>query len=638
MSLLKTLSKKKRDALTERIKAELTEAQEYYEETIEPEIIRRARIYDAAKSFYRELFPRLSKKSEARSFDVRNVIEWMLPDMMKAFFADDSVVTVSAKSDEDWQRAVKTRKLLNHQLQVLNRGFTVFSDWLEEALYLNIGAVKLYWERTAKAQQRELFMSRENLAMLTVDPDVEIRKVTETETDDIVHVVYVQRSYLKNQPVLENVPISELRWTPWAKTLGADVPMIAQHIPVTVDLLRRREKAGVYENVEQAIKDAPAAEYTEFELERNPKLHDETAYEEAAKRLHIDEVYLSSDIDGDGVMEPIVATMCNGMLIRLDKNRNGRHPFFWLSTYKDPYKVFGDTCFADIIGEWQHFKTAIFRQISVNLSLNNDPRTFINGNSINHDDLLKDKQWVRVNGNPRECVFPQPVQPLAQWTMPFLEIIERHIEQLSGRSRIMRGQGEGAKTDTATGMQLLFDAGDAKLNAIIRRFAETDGGVVDMMRHLIKLNTLYGDQRQVVRLLNEPIEVTMDDLEGNFDLVVHAGVGIGEKEQRFRALQIYLAQIFPMALQLQQATPQHYAKAGKELLKISGMESPDDYFIPEQEGMMPGVPGFPGVQQNIPTAQAGGAGGDLSGLPPEVAGRLGGGAYPIAQTQELRPR
>ncbi len=635
MSLLDKLNKKKQAKLLDRIRAELELADDHFQSVIMPQIITRQKIYRAALDLYQDMFPRLSKQSKARSFDVRNVVEWIMPAFMKAFFSEnDSVVSIAAESDEDWQKAIKTKKLLGHQILVENKGFSVFEKWIEEALVLNLGVIKCYWERTAKALDRELYIDINNLEELRADPNVEIKEIIPTDSEDIVRVIYVRREFLKNQPILENVPVSELRWTPWAKSLGEDCPMIAHHVPVTVDMLKRRERAGVYRNIDKALKNAEDASFNELDLLQNPSLQDVQYYEDGNRMVHIDEVYMFSDIDGDGVMEPIVATVCGNTLIRLDENPNKRHPFFWLSTYRDPYKVFGEDSLAEIIGEFQHFKTAMFRQISVNLSINNSPRKFVNGNAINIDDLIKDKEWVRVTGNPREAVYPMPTQPLAPWTMTFLEVLERHIEQLSGRSRVMRGMIEGAKADTAHGMQLLFDAGNAKLNSIVRKFAECDGGVIDMLRYMIKLNSLYMDQKKVVRLINDTLDVSMDDLDGKYDLVVNSGVGVSDKEMQTQALQLYVAKIFPQALELGVADARHYVKAGKALLKLAGLEDSDSYFVNEEEVMPIGA--IPNNAGGTPSALPNSKG--LESLPPEIAGALGGGADPLPKEIRMQPR
>ncbi|HCR38723.1 MAG TPA: hypothetical protein DIV80_04540 [Synergistaceae bacterium] len=334
--------------------------------------------------------------------------------------------------------------------------------------------------------------------------------------------------------------------------------------------------------------------------------------EEAARVAIIYEEYVKTDIDSDGRLEDVVATRCGNHLLRAEVNPDGRHPFFYASAYTDPYKVWAEVSNAEIIGQYQHLKTSMIRQIAVNLALNNDPRLFIDSNRVNLDDLNQDRQWVRVNGDPRSIVYPLPIQPIAGWTMPFFEYLEGQIEQLSGRARITRGIVKGGKSDTATGMQLLFDAADAKLEGTIRSFAEGEGGFVEEFRHILSMNQRYLDQPQVIRLLNEPMEITLDDLNGNFDLVVNSGIGTGDRDQRLQAMTNYLMNIAPVGMQFGKVSPEQWARGAEELLKLSGIENTKDFITVEGMPMLPGQMPMPGGGVPI-----GGGGPSLGGTMPQ---------------------
>jgi hypothetical protein len=523
----------------------------------------------------------------------------MIPHMMRAFFSDNNIVAIQASSEEDYQSAKKAKKLIQYQITQQNYGYTRFRSFMEEAMAINFGAHKCYWSRDVDRKREIINVDHEKVLTLTSDPFITILEIKPlNDGSDLFHVSYEINRYKKNQPVIESVPLSELRWSPHARTLGRDVPFVAHRVPMTVDQLRRRADSGMYDSaaVERAISELEDPEWDDFELERNPALGDvRNDIEDAARVTIVYECYIKTDIDGDGRLEDVVASLCGTNLLRAEVNPDGRHPFFYASAYTDPYKVWAETSLSEIIGQYQHMKTSMIRQIAVNLALNNDPRIFVDESRINLDDLQKEAQWVRCNGNPHDATYPMPVQPIAGWTMPFFEYIETQIEQLSGRSRITRGVVKGSKSDTATGMQLLFGAADAKLEGLIRSFAEGEGGFVEEFRHILSMNQRYLDQKQVIRLMNEPMEVTPDDLRRNFDLVVNAGVGTGDRDQRLRALTTYMTQIAPMGMQMGVVQPHQWAQAAQDLLKLTGIENVNDYItVPEQmQQMMPQGGGVP---------------------------------------------
>lgn len=642
-NLVKSIPKKILEKLEARLQYEKERSDAYFSSTIEPDLKRRWQIYNADEAYYNTLFPRLSKKSKIVSYDVRNVVDWMMPHIMRSFFSSRSIVSISAESEEDFIRGVKTKKLIHYQATRKNPGFTIFRKAFEDAMAMNLGILKLVWERTYKREKITGIYSRDLVAELANDDSITILKVGEVDAEDLAEVTYEQKSLYQNYPKYENVICTRLRWSPEATSIGQEVPYIAQIRYVTVDHLRRQETNKIYVGIEKLVTEqaeAGALQFTPLEIEMNPELGNyKQNVEEAARLIELRECYLKTDIDGDGLLENVIVTTAGEKIIRIEENHEDRHPFFVLQAYTDTSKFWSDICLSEIIGQLQHMKVAINRQISVNLAMNNDPKVYVNASAVNQDDLLAERQHVRTNGNPRDAAYPQPVIPIAGWTMPYMEFIEGQIEQLSGRTRLSRGIAKGAKADTATGMQLLFDAGDAKLNYIIRNFADAEGGIVEMFRHQIALNNRYVDEAQAVRLLNEKFDVYPDDIKGEFDLVVDTAVGSGETEKRAQALQLYLTNIFPAGMQLKTVTPKNWVNATRELLELAGLENVSDYVpeVMEQNPQMPGVmpngssqlepgqPGGPGAQA-IPGDLGGEGGLDLSDMPPEMAGILGGGA------------
>jgi hypothetical protein len=90
---------------------------------------------------------------------------------------------------------------------------------------------------------------------------------------------------------------------------------------------------------------------------------------------------------------------------------------------------------------------------------------------------------------------------------------------------------------------------------------------------------MYVDQTQVVRLNNTFLEVTPEDLQGEFDIDVNTEAGIGKKKQNIQNLQFYLSAIAPMGMQIGAVTPANWAKAAQKLLFESGIRDPQEYVL-----------------------------------------------------------
>ena len=173
--------------------------------------------------------------------------------------------------------------------------------------------------------------------------------------------------------------------------------------------------------------------------------------------------------------------------------------------------------------------------------------------------------------------FPFPPAQMAGWTMPLFEYFEGTLEQWTGRTRYNQGTDSSSLNKTATGISLLQQASAQRIDYIIRVFAET--GIGEIMRFLIELNQRYIDQPQVIRLQNQMLQISPDDLDGEFDIDVNTEAGVGKKHQMIQNMQLYLSAIAPTGLQIGAITPGEWAKAAQKLLTYSGVRDPESYVL-----------------------------------------------------------
>ena len=161
--------------------------------------------------------------------------------------------------------------------------------------------------------------------------------------------------------------------------------------------------------------------------------------------------------------------------------------------------------------------------------------------------------------------------------MNFFEYLEGALEQWTGRTRYNQGTDSSSLNKTATGISLLQQASEQRIDYIVRVFAET--GMKELLRFFIKLNQQYIDQAQVIRLNNQPLEVSLDDLSGEFDIDVNTEAGVGRRKQNIQNLQFYLSAIAPTGMQIGAVTPGEWAKAAQKLLNDSGIRDPESYVL-----------------------------------------------------------
>ena len=100
-----------------------------------------------------------------------------------------------------------------------------------------------------------------------------------------------------------------------------------------------------------------------------------------------------------------------------------------------------------------------------------------------------------------------------------------------------------------------------------------------MLRFLVELNQRYIDQPQVIRLKNTMLQISPDDLKGEFDIDVNTEAGVGKRKQNIQNLQFYLSAIAPTGMQIGAITPGEWAKAAQKLLQESGIRNPHEYVL-----------------------------------------------------------
>ena len=572
---------------------DIERANSFFTSKIEPTLRKRHQIYEADRAYYDKRFSQTAGQSDFVSYDFWSMVQWAIPVIMNSFFGgSDEAVVIVGRNAEDVPRAELLKGLIEFQLMTQNKGFLVLWDWFTDAFQNNLGAVKIWWERIEDWDTAQIeYCDMARLMMIQSDPNCEIECVSSPDMFGMCQVQYRIGRLKSNKPVIEPVRVTDLRWSPEAKSLE-DANFVAHRQMVTADHLRKQARAGVYdpEAVERAIENAGSSGvvYGQFEKELNDELDQRANDEDGARGLHeLYECYVKIDLDGDGMLEDTLISVVGDELIRVTENPYGRVSIFTLSPIRDPFKVLANMSLAEIVGEIQTIKTALMRQMLINTVITNNFRWFIDGSGVDLKDIQRNHQYIKVNGDPRLKVLPFPQNAIAPWSMNLYENLEGALEQYTGRTRYNQGTDASSLNKTATGISLLQQASEQRIDYIVRVFAET--GVSEVLRFLVELNQRYIDQPTVIRLKNQMLPVSPDDLRGDFDIDVNTEAGVGRKAQTVQNLQYYMGAIAPTGLQIGAVTAVEWSKAAQKLLSESGIRDPQSYVVsPEilQEQMM----------------------------------------------------
>lgn len=567
-------------ALLKSVQADIAEAEAYQQSIIEPTVRERYQIYYADKEYYANKFPILSKTSSLVSTDVADTIEWALPSLMKVFTGSDEVITVAGVTEEDDQNAEVMQSLLVYQLQRQNKFFPILYNWMKDSLITGMGIIKCYWERTEGWTPETQKLNADALRLLS-QTGVEITNVQGPDMMGDFMVTWNSPYYVKNSPKIENILVSEFLYSPDAKNLE-DANFVAHRKKVTMSHLRQKEKEGIYANVDMVKPDNGPTSWLSDQIEEAigdnyTPLH-KNNQDKAREEVTIYECYTKIDFNNDGILEDMIITVAGDVILRAEPNYMGRHPFFAISPTKDPHRIWVKRSYAELIGELQDMKVALTRQIVQNIALTNDPKMILSEESINISDYIEGRKVIRKKpgASMGDVAMSMPVNQLSPQTFQFLEWLEGQKENRTGITRYNQGLDASSLNKTATGISAILGQSAQRLELIARMYAET--GISELFRFMVSLNQKFVDQETVVRLTNKQLRISPDDLNGNFDLVVNAGISIATKESTILTLQTMLTALMQtQAAGIPIVTPQNIYNLFKKWIESAGFKNYNDY-------------------------------------------------------------
>jgi hypothetical protein len=381
------------------------------------------------------------------------------------------------------------------------------------------------------------------------------------------------------------MPPSELRFTPDSADLQS-CKFKAHRKLVVGDYLKRKENEGVYKNVDKALEDYNAGDTTvkDFNIRHSQDLENIDNRikdsDNASKKVELYEAYMQVDYNNDGVYEDIIVHAVGSHPISISKNKMGIAPFFINQAEKSSYSVFNEkTGLCDNLIQQQDLKTAIFRQCIINVAKNNMPRIFLNANKVNMDDMINDSEIVQVHDdvNPSDAIFIPPQLPFNNMAETILQYSQNEIESQSGSTKYNQGLDSNSLNKTATGITAIMGASEKRTKNTARLMAEEF--ILPIMKYMILLDQEYLKDGEMIRLTDKNINISKDELNIDYDLIINVGDGAGTREARINYLMVLIQQIIPVLEQRGLVDTSTWFETAKDLFEQMGIRNVTNYIV-----------------------------------------------------------
>lgn len=227
------------------------------------------------------------------------------------------------------------------------------------------------------------------------------------------------------------------------------------------------------------------------------------------------------DLDGNGTVEPFVATWVGDTLIRMERSPypDGKLPFVVVhylpvrkSTYGEPDgALLKDN--QDIIGAVTRGMIDMMgRSAAGQKGMRQDALDPVNRRKYKNGEDYEFNPTV----DPRVAVIDHSYPEIPGSAQYMLDMQNQDAESLTGVKAFSSGISGAALGDTATAVRGALDAASKRELGILRRMAT---GLVEIGRKIIAMNSMFLDEEEIIRVTAEEfVPIRRDDLAGNFDL------------------------------------------------------------------------------------------------------------------------
>jgi hypothetical protein len=570
-------------------------------------------------------------RSQVVSRDVAEAIDSIMPSLMRIFAGGDKVVVFEPNGPEDEDAAAQATDYINNVFMEQNEGFMTLHTWFKDALLKKVGIVKIWHDvRIKRTKETYQGLTQEQFNTLSQDNSVQVADVKQYPDDNYRPQPPIDSE--TGQPALDPATGQPIPPPPPPMLFDCTVVcakpekkiMVANVAPdefmierravndETAGFLAHRFKTTIGDLIEQGfepekVKSIPSGDDNDYTQERIQRFSDEDQlpfgsegdkYDSITRKIWVTECYIKTDFDGDGFAEwrRVILGGDNGLSgsVLLSNEETDDHAFACITPKPEPHKFYGRSIF-DETRDIQDVKTSLERAAQDSLYLALSPRKGIVEGQVNLDDLLDTRVGGIVRMKNTGALVDINTRDVSQNAMRAIEYWDTVREQRTGVTRYNQGLDSESLNKTATGIKIIANAGQQRLEMIARVFAET--GVKRLFRRIFQLTCQFEDQKKVVRLRNKWVNINPRDWKDRMDVVVSVGVGMGDKQTQ---MQVGM-QMLNIQNQIMQAggsgilvKPKNVYNVLAKVVEAAGWKAPDPYFTnPDEQEQQPQQPPQP---------------------------------------------
>ena len=475
---------------------------------------------------------------------IRKQAEWRYPALSDPFLSTDDVFNVSPVTWEDKKSALQNQILLNNQFNTKINKVKFIDEYVRAAVDEGTVLVRVGWEfeeeeytdnfpvveyrvnpGVAPLHEELARMKEESPAEFELDVPEELKMAHEMSVEQGVPIEAVVLGFqeetrtrtIKNQPTLEVCDLENVVIDP---SCNGDLEKASFIVYTFEASIAKLKKDGKYKNLDKIETKSHSILNEPDHVSSSPDVN--FNFKGKTRQLFVVHEYWGYwDINGDGVLKPIVAAWVGNVLIRMEENPfpDKALPFVAVPYLPVRKRVHGDPD-GELLEENQKISGAVIRGMIDLLGKSANGQTGMRKDMLDTTNRRKfdagQDYEFNANVDPRQGVYMHTYPEIPNSAQFMLQLQNMEAESLTGVRSFSQGVSGQSLGEVAIGIRGALDAASKRELAILRRLS---AGIIQIGRKIIAMNAEFLSEKEVVRVTNEKFEVIRrDDLLGNFDL------------------------------------------------------------------------------------------------------------------------
>ena len=475
---------------------------------------------------------------------IRKQAEWRYPALSEPFLSTDDVFNVRPVTWEDREAAVQNQLVLNHQFNNQIDKIKFIDEFTRAAVDEGTVIVRMGWdfeeeEVTEKKPVVEFRVNPEMAPMIQHMDQLQQESPSQYATDvpeEMKQAHDMSRQYgqpieaivtgyedvkvmktVRNRPTVE---ICDYRNVIIDPTCLGDIKKARFAIYSFESSLAELQKDKKYKNLNQINFDgnSPLASPDHAGPDNAQSFN---FNDKARKKIVVREYWGYWDIDGTGLVKPIVAAWVGDVLIRMEENPfpDKELPFIVAQYLPVRRSIYGEPDGA-LLEDNQKVVGAVTRGMIDIMGKSANGQTGIRKDMLDTTNRRKFDKGLdyefNPNVDPRQGIFMHTYPEIPQSAQFMLQLQNMEAESLSGVKSFSQGVSGASLGDVAAGIRGALDAASKRELGILRRLSN---GIIQIGRKLISMNAEFLSEEEIIRITNDQfVKIRRDDLAGEFDL------------------------------------------------------------------------------------------------------------------------